>query len=155
MDFILGYEIKLSHSHPCHDICEDLKGKYPKDFKWTRWHPNDLCYVITISKKGIKEWLNQPHKHYESKNELLLKIDEVLSTSIYKGVLPDINNDSISAHLFETTINGDLSWIIVRLTPEDIARLYSITDSDKMIGLIKNNPQNGSTSRNCNPCNTP
>jgi hypothetical protein len=66
-----------------------------------------------------------------------LKIDEVLSTSMYKGVLPDINNDSISAHLFETTINGDLSWIIVRLTPEGIARLYSITDSDKMIGLIK------------------
>ena len=94
-------------------------------------------HKITISKKGIKEWLNQPHKHYESKNELLLKIDEVLSSSKYKGTLPDINNGSISAHLFETTINGDLSWIIVRLTPEGIARLYSVTDSDKMIRLIK------------------
>ena len=50
MDFILGNEIKLSHSHPCHDICDNLKGKYPKDLKWTGWHPNDLCYVIPIIK---------------------------------------------------------------------------------------------------------
>lgn len=57
MDFILGYEIKLSHSHPCHDICDDLKGKYPKDFKWTGWHPNDLCYVIPIIKTEEQFWL--------------------------------------------------------------------------------------------------
>ncbi len=57
MDFILGYEIKLSPSHPCHDICDDLKGKYPKDFKWTGWHPNDLCYVIPIFKTEEQFWL--------------------------------------------------------------------------------------------------
>ena len=57
MDFILGYEIKLSHSHPCHDICDNLKGKYPKDFKWTGWHPNDLCYVIPIIKTEEQFWL--------------------------------------------------------------------------------------------------
>lgn len=57
MDFIHGYEIKLSHSHPCHDICDDLKGKYPKDFKWTGWHPNDLCYVIPIIKTEEQFWL--------------------------------------------------------------------------------------------------
>ena len=48
MDFIKGYEIKLSHSHPRHDVCDELAGIYPKWFKWTGWHPNDLCYVIPI-----------------------------------------------------------------------------------------------------------
>lgn len=62
MDFILGYEIKLSDSHPCHDICDDLKGRYPKDFKWTGWHPNDLCYVIPIIKSEEQFWLPQEER---------------------------------------------------------------------------------------------
>lgn len=41
-DFVVGYEIKLSQSHPCHDVCDELAGKYPKDFVWTGWHP--MCY---------------------------------------------------------------------------------------------------------------
>ena len=54
MDFVVGIEIKLSKSHhdrmPHGDICDDLQGKYPKDFKWTGWHPNDMCYMIPILK---------------------------------------------------------------------------------------------------------
>lgn len=47
MDFVVGYEIKLSNNHTCNgkpfqDICDILAGKYPKDFQWTGWHP--LCY---------------------------------------------------------------------------------------------------------------
>lgn len=42
-DFILGYKIKLSDSHPRYDICDDLAGDYPKDFKFRGWHPN--CYT--------------------------------------------------------------------------------------------------------------
>lgn len=49
-DFVLGYEIKLSGSHPAHDVCDHLAGKYPKDFVWTGWHPNDMCYVVPILK---------------------------------------------------------------------------------------------------------
>lgn len=48
MDFIIGYEIKLSKRHPQPDMCDDLAGKYPKDFMWTGWHPNDMCYVVPI-----------------------------------------------------------------------------------------------------------
>ena len=54
MDFVLGFEIKLSKSHhdrmPKGDICDDLAGKYPKDIKWTGWHPNDMCYLVPILK---------------------------------------------------------------------------------------------------------
>ena len=56
MDFVVGYEIKLSGSHPAEDICDMLKGKYPKDFVWTGWHPNDLCYKIPILKTEEEFW---------------------------------------------------------------------------------------------------
>lgn len=56
MDFILGYEIKLSHSHPEHDICNTLAGRYPKDFVWTGWHPNDICYAVPIIATEDEYW---------------------------------------------------------------------------------------------------
>lgn len=57
MDFVLGYEIKLSKKHKKDsDICDDLAGQYPKDFVWTGWHPNDLCYVIPILKTEEEFW---------------------------------------------------------------------------------------------------
>lgn len=36
--------------HELHDICDELAGKYPKDFKFTGWHPNCRCYATTILK---------------------------------------------------------------------------------------------------------
>lgn len=60
MDFVVGYEIKLSSSHhhrmPHGDICDMLAGRYPKDFVWTGWHPNDLCYKIPILKTEEEFW---------------------------------------------------------------------------------------------------
>ncbi len=53
MDLVVGYEVKLSNNHtlngrPFHDICDDLKGKYPKTFKFVGWHPQCRCYVVAI-----------------------------------------------------------------------------------------------------------
>ena len=46
MDFIIGKEIHTSDVHedrmPKGDMCDELAGKYPKDFLWRGWHPN--CY---------------------------------------------------------------------------------------------------------------
>lgn len=60
MDFVVGYEIKLSGGHHHHmphgDICDTLAGKYPKDFVWTGWHPNDLCYKVPILKTEEEFW---------------------------------------------------------------------------------------------------
>lgn len=55
-DFITGYEIKLSGGHPRYDICDILKGKYPKDFDWTGWHPNDMCYAVPIIMSEDEYW---------------------------------------------------------------------------------------------------
>lgn len=51
LDFVVGIEILTSPTnHPDPDICDELKGKYPKDFKFTGWHPNCRCHVETILK---------------------------------------------------------------------------------------------------------
>lgn len=61
MDFVVGYEIKLSGNHtlngkPFTDICDTLAGKYPKDFVWTGWHPLCRCYKIPILKTEEEFW---------------------------------------------------------------------------------------------------
>ena len=55
MDFVVGIEIHLSNNHtlngkPFHDICDELVGKYPKDFKFTGFHPHCRCYATSILK---------------------------------------------------------------------------------------------------------
>jgi len=55
MDFVVGIEIRLSNNHtlngvPFTDICDDLKGKYPKDFKFGGWHPQCRCHAVPILK---------------------------------------------------------------------------------------------------------
>lgn len=55
LDFIVGIEIRLSNNHtlngvPFEDICDFLQGRYPKDFKFTGWHPHCRCHVVTILK---------------------------------------------------------------------------------------------------------
>lgn len=50
-DFIVGIEVRLTNN-PGHvtDICDELKGKYPKTFKFTGWHPHCMCHTVTILK---------------------------------------------------------------------------------------------------------
>lgn len=57
LDFVVGYEIKMSGAHPAHDVCDELAGKYPKDFKWNGWHPN--CYTdkaMVLTNNGWKHF---------------------------------------------------------------------------------------------------
>lgn len=51
LDFVVGILIEPSKTnHPVPDICDDLKGKYPKDFKFTGWHPHCRCHALSILK---------------------------------------------------------------------------------------------------------
>ena len=47
------------------------------------FHPY-FPHDIYINVSGIKEWLNQPHKHYAEKNEALLQLPELLLSSVLK-----------------------------------------------------------------------
>lgn len=53
LDFVVGYEIKLSNNHtlngkPFVDICDELVGRYPKSFKFKGWHPQCRCLAVPI-----------------------------------------------------------------------------------------------------------
>jgi hypothetical protein len=48
IDFIGGYEVKLSASHPVTDICDAMVGEYPKNFVFSGWHPNCYCYCVPV-----------------------------------------------------------------------------------------------------------
>ena len=61
LDFVVGIRVVLSNNHPDPDICNDLSaplgskatkgvGCYPKDFKFTGWHPHCRCHAGTILK---------------------------------------------------------------------------------------------------------
>ena len=54
MDMIAGYEIKRSrHPYGC-EICDMMKGVYPKSFVWVGNHPNCRCYMAPIFKADLK-----------------------------------------------------------------------------------------------------
>lgn len=56
-DFVLGYEVKITQNGKHKDdICDDLKGRYPKDFVFRGWHPNCMCYVIPVLKSEEEFW---------------------------------------------------------------------------------------------------
>jgi len=48
LDFVVGIQVNLSPRHVIRDICDDLKGRYPKTFKFLGWHPLCRCYTTTI-----------------------------------------------------------------------------------------------------------
>lgn len=105
--WIVGIRIVLSNNHTCKDsqgvaqpftdICDKLAGRYPKDFKFTGWHPNCRCHIEYIHKtdaeveRDTRRMLRgeKPIEAHESKN--------------YVGELPksfkdwyDSNKDRIS-----------------------------------------------------------
>ena len=48
MDFVLGYHVEPSKAHPKPDICDKLKGDYPKWFNFDGWHPQCFCVCTPI-----------------------------------------------------------------------------------------------------------
>lgn len=90
---------------------------------------------ISISRRSIDEWTNQPHAHYAEKNRLLLSIEDVLDTAKYVGRKVDSSTKPGSKwiHLFETKIQGEKSWIIIKEYQDGTTILYSISDSPNIL----------------------
>lgn len=63
-DACVGIEVHLSNNHNCkgipegqfYDICDELQGRYPKDFKFVGWHPACRCYTTYILKSDEEFW---------------------------------------------------------------------------------------------------
>ena len=97
------------------------------------FNPN-FSKKILITGSGIDEWLNQPHKQYAEKNEALLSLERLLGTSNYLGYVEDPRNrkDILKCHLFEVTICGESSWIIIHEMTWGECLVHSISDTNLM-----------------------
>ena len=97
----------------------------------------DFRKDIQITGRGIKEWLNQPHKYYEKKNEMLLDIASVIKDAEYIGCGNDKHGYNAIVHLFETKVENEKSWILVKEQADGSTSLYSISDSINILRLLE------------------
>ncbi len=83
LDFVVGFKVVLSNNHTCKgvkgifvDICDELQGEYPKDFKFVGWHPHCRCHVEAILstedeiKQNLKDILQGKETELQSVNEV-------------------------------------------------------------------------------------
>lgn len=92
----------------------------------------------TITSTSLKELLNQPHKHYNEKNEAILHLDSLYKNSTYLGPLIRKTDADYDSYLFETKIAGKNSWIIVKKTDgESRFTIYSISDQPRLKDFVK------------------
>lgn len=135
MDFVVGIEIHLSHNHTCkgrdgkphpfEDMCDELKGKYPKDFKFTGWHPHCRCFATSILKtdeelaEDTRRILNGEHPTEGSANEVteppegfekwVKENEERIADATKKGTLPNFlreNEGYVVASTKETRVSS-------------------------------------------------
>ncbi|GIZ14135.1 hypothetical protein [Capnocytophaga catalasegens] len=76
---IVGYEIVLSKQHKVYDVCDELKGKYPKNFQFAGWHIQCKCQLKPILK-------SQSELIAELKNDLELPAE---SSKNYVSDVPE------------------------------------------------------------------
>lgn len=123
MDFVVGYEIKLSGKHPAHDVCDLLAGKYPRGFVWTGWHPNDLCYKTPILKTEEEFWawdgrseattssVNEVKDVPEGFKQWVLSNQQRIDIAKKRGTLPYFLKDN-SYILHNITIENSVNEIV-------------------------------------------
>lgn len=93
---------------------------------------------ILISRASIKEYLNQPHKHFVEKNESLLQIDKLLQNAEYLGAHAPFKESAIKKgvlkeHILGVNIAGERSYLIVWEFEDGGKILHGISDSPNVL----------------------
>jgi Large polyvalent protein-associated domain 3 len=88
---------------------------------------------VTFTGSGIKEALNQPHKHVYHKNEAIKNIEAVILSAQFVKSESDYRGDTNYVyHYFKTMINNEVSFIVLReIKKEGKIIFYSIVDKLK------------------------
>lgn len=103
------------------------------NFAQVAMHNCDFPFPVTVSKRNIKEILNQPHKHYVEKNESILRLKSMFEESKFQGELTRRADEDFNSFLFETEIANEPSWFIVRKYDRGNDYLvYSISDQQEL-----------------------
>lgn len=104
--FVIGQYIHVSPQHNIDDICNDLEGRYPKDFDWSSWHSNCMCTSDPITIQG------------EEKKEFYKRLMAGEDMSNYVGRfavkdVPDYYKQYIKDHseaIIKSYRKGKLAW---------------------------------------------
>lgn len=104
--FVIGQYIHVSPQHNIDDICNDLEGRYPKDYVWISWHPQCICTSDPITIQG------------EEKKEFYKRLMAGEDMSNYVGRfavkdVPDYYKQYIKDHseaIIKSYKKGNLAW---------------------------------------------
>lgn len=115
-DFVIGMEIKRSNNLYGCKVCEELKGEYPKSFKFVGWHPQCRCYTVPVF-NTIDSFMKQ--------QEAILNGEDYKKSAQYKTVPKKFQN-----------------WYNENKNKIDSAKNkpYFIKDNEALIKTIKPNP---------------
>ncbi len=158
-DVAKGNGVKLAKFIPDNEVCAACKvvrlcqkqntentakatKKAPevKRFQGTTISNPGFKHDVFISRNSINEWTNQPHKFFLAKNRLLRRIDKVFKNATYIGAIDNYKGTPSvkQSHLFEITLGGEPSWIVVREYDTKEFILHSLSDGEKIkTGLRK------------------
>lgn len=169
MDYIKGKHIRTTqnNSHKP-DICDALAGDYPKDFVWTGWHVNCMCYAVPIiiseeeywngnedSRDGIqltelpkdaREWMGINHKEL-IKNPPYWITDNGILEELKKGyVLSDEDTttllqsgfNKIAPEHYNYSAMKGFDMVTFNSEFEQICDLYKIRIKEKALTVFDN-----------------
>lgn len=142
MDFVLGYEIHLSGSHPMHDVCDALVGKYPKDFKWTGWHPNDMCYCTPILMTE-DEFFETQESMEDLEKRTILYGDNTEHQEAVKRVVLDLENEygvkvselKIGSNV-KQRLSGHAEGDRMTIGQKDMTERYSVVKGERVCSNV-------------------
>lgn len=96
-------------------------------------------HSAVMSNADIKEWLNQPHKYYREKNEILLSLESVFRKAKYMGTTidPKRRPGVKQSHLFEIDICGEKNCLIVHEMTWHEYKIHGVSDSRRLWEMAK------------------
>lgn len=98
---------KANAVRPLTDMCDDLQGRYPKDFKFTGWHPHCRCHAVTILKTE-EEMAEDTKRILAGEKPLSDSVNEV--TDVPEGFTKWIGKNS--KRIDDARKNGTLPYFI-------------------------------------------
>lgn len=108
--------------------------KLAKPLQGTAIETDKFPHPIKISRASITEWTNQPNKHYEEKNRMLLRIHEIMNDAEYLGAtLYKEKKGLVQSHIFKVLVKGDEQCIIIHEWEWGEYTLHSISDNPNKI----------------------
>lgn len=117
---------KITLKHRNKQIREDLNTRLVKQN--VSVERKELQKPVTFTMRGIKEALNQPHKHFSAKNNVVSVIDFYLKEAKYVKFAKDTKGRFKGFHYMELSLNQEKSFIVLREQFNGNIDFYTVVD---------------------------